>query len=109
MPFGKPKKIPILTILSSTVIVEDGIFRRQRISLEEAKNLVHGASLIANFCGHQTVKILGLEPAQSREACASFSQALVLQPKQRLEFGRDYPVQEILDIGVDSVLIEKIN
>ena len=114
MPRGKPRIIPLsfegeLVILSSPLLVEDGIFRRQTISLEKAKRLVRQAWTIKNFCGHQTVKILGLEPAQERGACQTFNRALVLQPKQRLEFGRDYSVQEILDIGIIPVLIEKIN
>jgi hypothetical protein len=82
----------------------DGVYRRRTISLEEAVEWVTSRSP-KNFCGHQTVKILGIEPSTSREACQGFSEALCLKPKGRLEFGKEYSLAEIEAVGVEFVLL----
>lgn len=94
-------------ILSTSLILEDGIFRSRSLTLEEAQAWV-AENNPQNFCGHSTVKVLGLEPAASREQCRGYTAALCLSAKGRLEFGREYSVEEILAIGVDFRLVEEV-
>ena len=91
-------------ILSTPLLLMDGVYRRRTISLEEAVDWV-AAHSPKNFCGHQTVKILGIEPSTSREACQGFTEALCLKPKGRLDFGREYSLAEIQAVGVEFVLL----
>lgn len=93
-------------ILSAPLIIGEGTFHAKVISLAEAQKWVK-AHNPQNFCGHQTVKVLGLEPSTSRAACLGYDEALCLKPKGRLEFGREYTVEEILQIGVTPILISK--
>jgi len=93
-------------ILSTPLLLEEGIFSARIISLDEAREFVR-RNQPQNFCGHQTVKVLGLEPSTSRDVCKGYDAALCLKPKGRLEFGREYTVEEILEIGVIPFLISK--
>ena len=95
-------------ILSSPLVLERDLYSVSELSLEEAKRWVKERKP-TNYCSHQTVKVLGLEPAQSREACNGYDEALCLKPVGRLEFGREYSRQEILKIGVTPILIKKID
>lgn len=94
-------------ILSTALILEDGLFQSRSLSLDEARAWVI-ENQPKNFCGHQTVKVLGIEPAATREACTGYEQALCLSAKGRLEFGKEYSVEEIEQIGVDFRLITRI-
>jgi hypothetical protein len=91
-------------ILSTPLLLVDGVYKRRTIGQEEAVEWVATHSP-KNFCGHQTVKILGIEPSTSREACTGFSEALCLKPKGRLDFGREYSLEEIKSVGVEFVLL----
>lgn len=93
-------------ILSSPILVEDGTFTRKTISQVEAQAWVDKNGPI-NFSEHQTVKILGLEPADTRENVLYYSEALIISPNERLEFGREYTVEEIKAISVEFVMILK--
>ena len=95
-------------ILSTPMLLEPGTFRMDVLSLEEARHWVEENNP-TNFCGHQTVKVLGLEPAQSREVCQGYDQALCLKPNGRLEFGKEYTVDEVLAIGVTPLLIQRVD
>jgi hypothetical protein len=95
-------------ILSSPILLEEGTFEMKTLSLEEAAEWAKSENP-KNFCGHQTTKALGIEPSSSREACVRYDQALCLKPKGRMEFGKEYSVQEILSIGVSFQLITKIS
>ena len=95
-------------ILSTTLLLEEGRFQNTKISMAEAIEWVKTQSPI-NFCGHETVKVLGLEPTKTRDVCAGYDQALCLKPNGRMEFGREYSVQEILDVGVSFNLITRID
>lgn len=86
-------------ILSTALLLEDGGYKRQTISMSEAVAWV-AEHQPENFCGHATVKLLGLEPAP-RKSCKGYSQALCVRPKTRLEFGRDYSLSELQDLGVE--------
>jgi hypothetical protein len=94
-------------ILSSPILVEDGVFRRAEISQEEAQDWVISNNPI-NFSAHQTTKILGVEPAATRENTHGYDEALIISPNQRLEFGREYTKAEIEKIGVTFLMIIKV-
>jgi hypothetical protein len=94
-------------ILSSPILIEDGTFTRKTITQREAQDWVDKNRPL-NFSGHQTTKILGVEPAATREITKSYDEALIISPQDRLEFGREYTKEEIEEIGVTFVLIEKV-
>ena len=93
-------------ILSTALLLEEGVFKLSNISLEEARSWVINNNP-TNFVGHSTVRVLDIEPATSREVCTSFTEALVLKPLGRLEFGKEYSVEEILNVGIQPQLIVK--
>ena len=90
-------------ILSTALLLEEGTFTMEEINLEDAKIF---ASFAKNFVGHSTVRVLGIEPATSREVCEGYDRALVLKVQGRVEFGKEYTVEEILEIGVRFYLIQ---
>jgi len=92
-------------ILSAPLLLEEGDFTAKVITLDEARDWAKDAY---NFCGHQTVKAIGVEPSKIREDCQGYDEALALKPIGRLEFGKEYTVEEILSIGVTPFLISKI-
>lgn len=95
-------------ILSTKLIVGEGLFLSRSVSLVEAYKWVVDNNP-TNYCGHQTVKLLGLQPAKTREQCMGYSEALCLSAKGRLDFGREYSVEEIETIGVDFTLVTFID
>lgn len=95
-------------VLSTTLLVEEGVFEMKALTIEEAAAWVR-VNAPANFCGHQTVKVVGLQPSESRAQCSGFDQALCLKPLGRLEFGKEYSLPEILEIGVQPLLITKLS
>lgn len=95
-------------ILSTPMLLTEGTFEMKEISLEEAKAWVAEYNPV-NYVGHQTVKVLGLEPATSRDACTGYAQALSLKVNGRVEFGKEYSVEDIMSIGVSCFLITDIN
>jgi hypothetical protein len=95
-------------VLSSPVILEDGTFKAEKISLEDAKKWVVQNNP-ENFVGHSTVKAVGLAPSSTRAVCQGYDQALSLKVLGRLEFGKEYSEEEILAIGVEPTLICKIS
>jgi hypothetical protein len=94
-------------ILSTALILENGDFNCRSITLDQAIEFVKLNNPV-NFCSHQTVKVLNIEPAVSRETCKSYDIALCLKPKGRIEFGKEYTVDEIMEIGVYFQLITKL-
>lgn len=93
-------------ILSTSLILEPGTFEAEELTLEEARQWLDDD--VENYCGHQTVKLLGLQPDTERRQCDSYDYALCLRPKKRLEWGREYTVREIELIGVEIMLIRKV-
>ena len=91
-------------ILSTPLLLETGVFEMQEVSLEFAKDF---AKVAKNFVGHSTIRILGIEPSTSREVCNCYEQALVLKVNGRLDFGKEYSVEEIEEIGYKIFLIRK--
>ena len=94
-------------ILSTKLVIGTGIFDATEMTHEQAQKWVdeHNPE---NFCGHETVRVLGLVPDKSRKQCDSYEQALCLSAKSRLEFGREYTVEEIQEIGVEYILLTKL-
>jgi len=95
-------------ILSSPVILEPGLFQCVNLDLAKAFWWL-GQGPVDNYCGHETVRILGLEPDDRRRNCESYNEALAIKPKRRLDFGREYTKEEIEEIGVDFILITKVS
>ena len=91
-------------ILSSPIMVCNGTYSRYTLDKTQALAWVKENEPVV-FSAHQTVKVLGLEPAKGRETCHGYSEALILQPKGRLEFGREYSVEEIEAVGLNYILI----
>ena len=92
-------------ILSSPIILETGRFKMRELTLREAKQWLDRT--VKCYSSHQTVKILGIEPATTRENCDSYNEALIVTPNKRLEFGKEYSVEEISNIGFKIMLIVK--
>ncbi|PLX26912.1 hypothetical protein C0583_05685 [Candidatus Parcubacteria bacterium] len=92
-------------ILSAPMLLEEGNFTAKVISLDEARAWAVDAE---NFCGHQTVKAIGVDPTETRGVCQGYDEALALKPKGRLEFGKEYTIEEILEIGVTPFLITRV-
>jgi len=94
-------------ILSTKLLIGDGTFECREITPDEATNWL-ALGPVENYCGHATVRILGLEPDRSRRECEGYDEALCLKPRSRLEFGREYSQEEIAAIGVEYALIRRI-
>lgn len=96
-----------IAVLPSPILLEEGEFRNSKISLETATELIdkHGYT---NYSGHQTVKILGIEPSKTRSECLGYKYAIIIKPNPRLQFGLEYTVEQIKKIGYAIYLIEKI-
>ena len=92
-------------ILSTSMLLETGTWKMTEISLAEARKFAVQAE---NFVGHSTVRILGIEPRADRAFCTGYDQALVLKVNGRLDFGREYSVEEIEEIGYSIFLIERV-
>ncbi len=94
-------------ILSTNILIEDGMWSRLTITLTDALAWVKENSF-DNYCGHETVRLLGIEPSKrSRKQCEGYDQALCLTANERLEFGREYTLEEIQGIGVTFTLITR--
>jgi hypothetical protein len=94
-------------IINSIAFNRRPLLHERGFYIQEAQKWVDENQPV-NFCGHMTVKALGLEPAQTRAVCESYSHALVLKPMGRLDFGREYTLEEVLQIGVTAYLISKL-
>ena len=95
-----------LAILSSTILLEDGTFHRAEITLTQAKTLINAFDT-TNYTQHYSCALLGVEPAKERVTCESYDVAIVVKPNTRLQYGREYTVEEIEDIGYKIVVIWK--
>jgi len=87
------------------MLLETGKWKMTEISLAEARRFAVEAE---NFVGHSTVRILGIQPRADRAFCKGYDQALVIKVKGRLDFGREYSVEEIEQIGYTIFLIERV-
>lgn len=93
-------------ILSTPLLLEEGLFSCRKVSLQEAQEFAADA---VNYVGHSTVKVLGIEPATTREACSAYDAALCIKVHGRVTPGVEYSVQEILALGVTFYIIEKFS
>lgn len=93
-------------ILSTPLVLSEGEYSVRRISLDEARDWVRRNQPV-NYCGHETVRALGYEPACTRETCSGYDEALAIKSKRRLEFGREYSCDEIKKIGFELLLLTR--
>lgn len=93
-------------ILSAPILIGEGIFKAKILTQAEAQAWVDEKAP-QNFCGHETTRVLNVEPMKGRDQCLSYTEALVISPEARLEFGREYTKDEIMKIGVKFTLIRK--
>jgi len=99
------KKRVILS--TKLLLISDGAFEARSITKAEALEWLNNGPF-ENYCGHSTVRILGLEPDEERRTCTHYDEALALAAKKRLEFGREYSLEEISAIGVEFTLISRV-
>jgi len=85
------------------MLLECGTFSMYEVDLIEAKLFAQSA---INYSGHETVKILGIEPNSNRNECLGFDKALVIKPHGRLQFGKEYSIEEIMNIGYTIYMVE---
>lgn len=95
-------------ILSSPIVIGSGLFAVKEITQAEALYWVdfHKPE---NFVGHETVRLVGVEPAKERKTCTGYDMALSITTKQRLEQWREYSVEELEELGANYVLIVKVD
>ncbi len=81
----------------------------------EAEEISEAAALawrdegpVANYCRHETVRLLGLDPKQALTQCQGYDEALCLGAKWRLDFGREYSLGEIRAMGVQFRLLKRV-
>lgn len=94
-----------LIILSTPLVFPETITTCREITEKQAQELVNSSNVI-NYSGHQTTKILGIEPSKDRKVCNGYQKALSLKPEGRMEFGREYSLEEIKEIGVRFFYLE---
>lgn len=94
-----------IAILSAPIMLEDGVYVREEITKEAALKLINEAESVINYSTHSTCRVLNLEPATSRAECTSYKHALVIKPNQRLEFGKEYTLEEIQNMDLSYIFI----
>lgn len=99
---------PVRVVLSTPLLIGEGTFRNQGVSLEQARHWCEKHSPQV-FTQHETVKVLGIEPAAERKSCTGYDEALVVVPAKRLEFGREYTLAEIEEIGVTIQIVDFVS
>ncbi len=72
-------------ILSTPLLLEEGVFAMTTLTLNEAKQWVDQNQPIS-FCGHATTLAVGLQPSKSRDVCTGYEQALALKPNGLFSF-----------------------
>jgi len=92
-------------VVVSAFIPAPGKWNIQELTLEESKKLVEKADNVEVYTQHQTVKLIGLEPDSQRKTYSPNGEIqLWLKPNSRLEFGREYSLEELQEIGVTPYL-----
>ena len=93
-------------ILSAPLVLEEGTFAVRRVSLAQAKRWIR-ENRPTNYCGHQSVRLLGVNPSRARESCPGYTEAVALKVRRRLAFGREYSEDEITAADIDIFLITR--
>ncbi len=93
-------------ILSTPLVIEPGRYDVEELTEEQARAWVRSNDPV-NFCTHETVRRLGIAPAETRRSCESYREALAIKPEGRPAFGREYTNDEINEIGLRFLLIRK--
>ncbi|MFW0837690.1 MAG: hypothetical protein ACKKL5_01690 [Candidatus Komeilibacteria bacterium] len=92
-------------ILSTTMLLECGNWQMRRIDLDQAKAF---AQVAENFVGHDTVRLLGIEPVTERHVCKGYDEALVIKVRGRLSGYCEHSLEEIKAQGYDIFLITRL-
>ena len=97
-------------VVVSAFIPSEGKWDIKKISLEEAKELVNKAKKVSIYTQHQTIKLINLEPDTERRVYIPQGEEkqLWLKPNGRLEFGKEYSLEELQEIGVQPFLATPI-
>lgn len=93
-------------ILSTSLIIGPGTFQAEEISEAEALAWKKKGTVV-NYCRHETVRLLGLDPKRAMSQCEGYDEALTLGARRRLEFGREYSLEEIRAMGVRFTLVKR--
>ena len=90
-------------VIVSAFIPAEGIYEIKKVNKDEAIKNINENELVGIYTNHQTIKILGLEPCNGRPVFNPTGKEIQLwiKPKGRLEFGREYSIEEIEEIGYD--------
>lgn len=99
---------PKVVILSTPMVITEGLYEMKEIDLFVAKKIIEKHK-VENYVGHETVKILGLTPSKERKECEDYDIAIIIKPKKRLEFGKEYSIEEIEKIGYNIYKVQKIS
>lgn len=95
-------------VLSTSLIIGEGTFAAGNITLDQARAWLKQGPY-KNYSGHESVRLLGLEPNTDRETTGPYDEAICVKSKERLEFGREYSVAEIEAIGYEVMLICRVS
>jgi hypothetical protein len=95
-------------ILSTSLLLEEGDFRCRKIDQTSAKFFATQPG-VENFVQHSSVRILGILPAEERKTCLGYDEAIVIKPRGRLDFGKEYSLEELEKIGFDFFRIVKLD
>jgi len=103
-------KEPTKVVVVSAFIPPEGTHNftiTSELSIEDIKKIINDychreGKPLEIYTQHETVKLLGLEPAKERKVFTPTGNELQiwLKPKGRLEFGREYTLEELQQIGV---------
>jgi len=91
-------------VMSAFVPVE-GFYQISKIPLDKAKRIISSSEEVIVASQHETVKLLGLFPAKERitvkEDDLKGALQIWIKPKERLQFGKEYSLEELEEIGYD--------
>lgn len=77
----------------------------RKISLREAKRFAALDGTI-NYVAHDTVRLLGIEPATDRRECIWYDEAIVIKLDSRPPFGVELSLEDIEKIGYTIYCIQ---
>jgi len=88
----------------------EGVFRIRKLTKQEAIQLLRNCEATEVYTNHETIKVLGLTPCTGRPVFNPTGREVQLwvKPRARLEFGREYALDEIERIGYDIWIAEPL-
>ena len=105
-----------LYLLNTSIITNDGIFVRERITVTDAKKLIAKHKQFTSAIGHEATAVamstlLGVEIPVNRMTVRQKigDVAIVLQCRRRMDEGRILALKKLEEIGFDLYLIYMLN